>query len=342
MTVTHHNAQGEESAEPRTSPGHRLREARLEAKISVDEVASRLHLDTRLIEALENDRYADLPEATFVRGYLRGYASLLGLPPAPIIEAYDRHGFRAPDLIPDIASKPQAQSSDTSVRLVTFVIVAVLIGLVSTWWWQTQQPPMGTQGTAPGPEEVAPGPSGPMAIESGPEQTPPPLARPAPPPVVVQPQPRREPAPVPEAVEPSVAAASPAPLPKAVTDTAEAPPSAVVPEQEASPAPPAPEASPEEPVAERVALSGEPDRLIIRLTHDSWIEVYDREDQRLYFGLAKGGTQITPTGSGPMRVLLGYARDVEVEYNGRPFDPAPHTRQDVARFTIGGSRTQEN
>jgi cytoskeleton protein RodZ len=318
MTVTHHNPQGEESAEPRTSPGHRLREARLEAKISVDEVASRLHLDTRLVEALENDRYADLPEATFVRGYLRGYASLLGLPPAPIIEAYDRHGFRAPDLIPDIASKPQAQSSDTSVRLITFVIVAVLISLASAWWWQTQQPPMGIEGTVPGIGEPAPGPSSPVAVEAGPEQTPPPIARPAPPPVVVQPQPRPELEPVPEAVESSVAAASPVPLAEAVTDTKEAP-----------------EPSPEEPVTERVAPSGEPDRLVIRLTHDSWIEVYDREDRRLYFGLAKGGSQITPTGMGPMRVLLGYARDVEVEYNGRPFDPAPHTRQDVARFTIG-------
>lgn len=340
MTVTQHDPQGEELAEPRTSPGHRLREARLEAKISVEEVASRLHLETRLIEALENDRYADLPEATFVRGYLRGYASLLGLPPAPIIEAYDRHGFRAPDLIADIASKPQAQSSDTSVRLVTFVIVAVLIGLVSAWWWQTQQPPMGTAGTLPGIEEPAPGPSNPVAVESGPGETPPPTAGPAPPPIV--PQPRPEPKPMPKAVEPSAAAAPRSPLPQAVTDTQEAPAPAVVPEQSPSPAPPAPAASSSGAVAERIAPSGEPDRLVIRLTHDSWIEVYDREGQRLYFGLAKGGTQITPTGRGPMRVLLGYARDVEVEYNGRPFDPAPHTRQDVARFTIGGSGTREN
>jgi cytoskeleton protein RodZ len=340
MTVTHHNPQGEEPAEPRTSPGHRLREARLADKISVDEVASRLHLDSRLIEALENDRYADLPEATFVRGYLRGYASLLGLPPAPIIEAYDRHGFRAPDLIPDIASKPQAQSSDTPVRLVTFVIVALLIGLASAWWWQTQQPLTTIEGTVPGIGEPAPGPSGPVAVETGPEQTPPPIATPAPPPGVVQPQPRPEPEA--GAVERSIAAASPVPLPEAVTGTEEAPASAVVPEQDASPAPPAPEPSAEEQVAGRVAVTGEPDRLVIRLTHDSWIEVYDREDQRLYFGLAKGGTQITPTGSGPMRVLLGYARDVEVEYNGRSFDPAPYTRQDVARFTIGVSRTQEN
>ena len=95
MTVTHHDTRAEEATELQSSPGHRLREARLSAKISVEEVAARLHLDARLIDALENDRYGELPQPTFVRGYLRGYAHLLNLPSTPIIEAYDRHGFGA-------------------------------------------------------------------------------------------------------------------------------------------------------------------------------------------------------------------------------------------------------
>jgi len=344
VTVTHHDTRPEEATELQSSPGHRLREARLSAKISVEEVAARLHLDARLIEALENDRYGDLPQPTFVRGYLRGYAHLLNLPSTPIIEAYDRHGFGAPDLIPDIGSKPQAQSSDTSVRLVTYVVILVLVALMVAWW-QTQQPeltlgpalPM-ESGTAtdaemtappaavtplepllaPGPMEATP-PTEPLREETpGPaEQTPRALeitpieetvgVVAAEVPVGISPQPQVAPAPEPDVVQ------SLAPPPVAV-----APPPAVEPDATR------PETGPD--------LT---DQLVMRLQHDSWVEVYDREGRQLYFGLARADRTITAGGDGPMRVLLGYARDAQIEYNGQPFDPAPHTQQDVARFTIG-------
>ncbi len=345
MTVTQHDTRDEEHGSLQTSPGHRLREARLTAKISLDELAARLHLDSRLVEALENDQYAALPEPTFVRGYLRGYARLLGLPPAPIIEAYDRHGFGAPQLIPDIASRPQAQSSDTSVRLVTFIVTAVLIALM-TVWWQTQQ---GV--TSVSPEDL---------VAATPEEPPRLASEPATAGIEESAEPSQTaeaiPAPSIEAAEtediaPQVVFAEPTPPDTAPllaepvvppdASTAEEPDPEETGTGEAPSAPvsqPGPEVVMEDPAPRRESLPE--DRLDIRFQHDSWVEIYDKDDTRLYFGLAKAGQGVSVAGGAPLRVLLGYAREVYIEYNGALFDPAPYMRDDVARFTVGATRAR--
>lgn len=348
MTVTQHDTRDDDHSGLQTSPGHRLREARLVAKIGLDELAARLHLDNKLVEALENDQYADLPEPTFVRGYLRAYARLLGLPPAPIIEAYDRHGFGAPQLIPDIASRPQAQSSDTFVRLVTFVVTAVLIALM-TVWWQTQQNVISVpaEGVGANADGAAGAPAGEPTMGA--------VVKPGEEPALTEPPSTAAPdATEPEGATPQLVFSEPTeptmapPAAEAVpSPTAEAvpPPDTVRPEEpdapetvssvEASPSP--------QPAALAPAGTGESpskDRLDIRFQHDSWVEIYDRDETQLYFGLAKAGQGVSVAGGPPLRVLLGYARDVQIEYNGAFFDPVPYMREDVARFTLGAASAQ--
>lgn len=115
-------------------PGRLLRGARESAGISLRDVSAQMHLDERTMHALENDAFGELPAPTFVRGYLRGYARLLGVPVGPVMEAYEREGFTPPDLVADIAEKPQANSSDFPVRMTTYVVVVVLAALVVVWW----------------------------------------------------------------------------------------------------------------------------------------------------------------------------------------------------------------
>ena len=115
-------------------PGARLRAAREAAHISVDKVATSLLLDTGTIEALEADAFDRLPAPTFVRGYLRGYARIVGLPAAPILELYDSRGFEPPPLATGVSESSQAHTSDTAVRVVTYAVAAVLVVLVAAWW----------------------------------------------------------------------------------------------------------------------------------------------------------------------------------------------------------------
>lgn len=119
-------------------PGQRLREAREAAQISLGEVASRMRLDPRVLELLENDHYERLHGPTFVRGYLSGYARLLDLPERPILEAYERHDHRPPALVSELGRKPEVHVSDFPVRMVTYVIAGLLVVLVVLWWQSRQ------------------------------------------------------------------------------------------------------------------------------------------------------------------------------------------------------------
>jgi len=71
-----------------SSPGEVLREARRSRDLSVEYIARQLRLTVTQIDALENDDFRDLPASIFVQGYIRSYATLLGLDSAPLVERY--------------------------------------------------------------------------------------------------------------------------------------------------------------------------------------------------------------------------------------------------------------
>lgn len=73
--------------EPRL-PGERLREERIRQGLSEDDVSARLRLSRSYLRALESDDYERLPQAAFVRGYIRNYARLLELPGEELIGEY--------------------------------------------------------------------------------------------------------------------------------------------------------------------------------------------------------------------------------------------------------------
>ena len=59
--------------------GARLKAARESAQLSVADVATRLKYSPRQVQALEDGNSDALPSLTFQRGFVRGYAKLLGL-----------------------------------------------------------------------------------------------------------------------------------------------------------------------------------------------------------------------------------------------------------------------
>ena len=69
-------------------PGQRLRAERTSQGLTEDEICARLRLSRSYLRALEEDDYERLPEATFIKGYLRNYARLLGLPAEELVDAF--------------------------------------------------------------------------------------------------------------------------------------------------------------------------------------------------------------------------------------------------------------
>lgn len=66
----------------------------------------------------------------------------------------------------------------------------------------------------------------------------------------------------------------------------------------------------------------------------SWIEVRDRNNRILFSQLNPVGTEQKLQMPLPLSLVVGNAQDVRLTYNGQPFDLAPHTRVEVARFTL--------
>lgn len=72
-------------------PGFRLRMARTERGMTLEEIAEGSGIPLRALAALEADDYARLPEAVYVRGYVRRYARLLAIAAQPLVDDFDAH-----------------------------------------------------------------------------------------------------------------------------------------------------------------------------------------------------------------------------------------------------------
>jgi cytoskeleton protein RodZ len=71
-----------------------------------------------------------------------------------------------------------------------------------------------------------------------------------------------------------------------------------------------------------------------RLERDSWIEVKDRDGNRIMNQLCKAGTEKSVQGIPPLQLVVGAASGVKVEWNDQPVNIVPFTKVDVARFTL--------
>ncbi|MFM1886957.1 MAG: hypothetical protein RL026_2114 [Pseudomonadota bacterium] len=113
--------------------GPDLCRARVQAGLSVAEVAARLAVDAVVIVALDEERYEQIGPPVFVRGHLRGYALALGLDPAPYLERYGSQLDAA--VAPDLTRAPRPVARGPSrpfpVSLLAFGVLALALIL---WW----------------------------------------------------------------------------------------------------------------------------------------------------------------------------------------------------------------
>src|SRR6266516_1116435 len=124
-----------------SGPGGQLRQARLDLKLAPEDVAHILHLSARQIVALEGDDYDHLPGPTYVRGYLRGYAQLLGLPSEPVVDAYNRLvASRKPVDLGKLTPKAEIRSDHQLIKFATVAIVPIIRGLSAVWWHEQERP----------------------------------------------------------------------------------------------------------------------------------------------------------------------------------------------------------
>jgi cytoskeleton protein RodZ len=150
------------------SCGQRLRAAREAAGLSVSDVASRLKMRSRIVEALEAEDWESIGAPVFVRGQLRSYSRLLGLPVQPVQLASGVAPIEPTRLVPRTQTPRMQRIADQiGGRLVYIVITALIILPV---WVATQSHVGGVADTA-APLDLPTGKLATKAVPSEPAST---------------------------------------------------------------------------------------------------------------------------------------------------------------------------
>lgn len=281
--------------------GDGLRRTREAQGLSISEVAHALKLNPRQIEALEAGRFDLLPGFAFTRGFLRNYARLLKIDPAPFLAQLE-----PPEADADVELAPSsnAQGEMPEIgrgRFRRSVIPGILAALallgvvVAGWYYDTlrSKPTEELAASLPAPVEAAP---------------------------------QSEPAPSGEtvtAVPVGPVVATPAEV--AVAPQA-APAAPVVAAQAAAVAAPA--------AVEAAKPADGVDRLVFDFSQDAWVEIKDAGGKIIFSRLGKAGSREQVEARAPFSLVVGNARYVKLERNGTPVNLSASTKVTVARLKL--------
>ncbi|MEP7206708.1 MAG: RodZ domain-containing protein [Casimicrobiaceae bacterium] len=316
MTTPEPHAAGamDDTGEMSMHAGAMLRQAREASGLTLDAVAQQLKLAPRQVKALEDADYTLLPGRTFVRGFARNYARLMGLDPQVIVDALPGAspdgGLESPPLhatavkigeLPSYARRPPGWLR----WALPVVIVAGIAAVVAYQHVRSDLAgPASPTATTP-PTESAPAvPGAPDASASG--------ATPLPSPVVSPPL-----ATVPDA--------GPAGRPE--TLAAANPPNGSLPMTPASTAPASTAPASTAPVAGSESLG-----VVVRAP--AWVEIKDAAGRTLVAQTVATGQRPSFSGTPPFELVIGNASAVTLTFRGAPVDLAPHVRGGVARLRL--------
>lgn len=133
MSVNREDDAGDSRADNgRMLPGARLSAARKERELSLKTVAEELKLDVGMVDAIERDDMDALPAAIFVKGYVRRYARLTGLPEDELVRDYSDSIGEPPPLSVVSIKRKKSLVRLPSARLLRNLFLLIL-AVVMLW-----------------------------------------------------------------------------------------------------------------------------------------------------------------------------------------------------------------
>jgi cytoskeletal protein RodZ len=116
--------------------GEYLKQLREEKKISVSQVAQTLKTKLETIHALEANDFEKIPAPTYVKGYLRSYANLLGIDADSLLMEYNRQFPQAKQpLVPPVHKIPNVNIDmmkvfKSKIFIFSTISIIILISLI--------------------------------------------------------------------------------------------------------------------------------------------------------------------------------------------------------------------
>ncbi|AZG37054.1 MULTISPECIES: RodZ domain-containing protein [Shewanella] len=295
-----------------------LKAAREAKGISIETVATQLHLRPKIIDDLENDIFINIASITYVRGYIKNYARFVSADMAVIQQCLSR---QVPEIVAPVmqsfSRKTIHQARNSRLNLVTYLIVAILIAMLVLWWVQKSSLLTNVDLSQPTVEEIAAESSmlDPQQIirsESGQSQAE---------------NTTSESDYVTEGIDSSTDAASRAAI--------EAEDNLIQTAQNAASSTQAltQPSTPSSTITETSVSSSE-SVLTIELSGDCWVNVTDANGKVMVDGVKNAAQRIEVRGTKPFKVILGAPQVASISLDGNNVSLAAFSDGRVARLTL--------
>lgn len=328
--------------------GARLKAGREAKKLAVADVAAKLKLTSRQVEALESEDLSHLPSEVFVRGFVRNYGRLVDVDTDSLIAPVDVQAAVAETITAPSAGVTFANSGIRRWVVLPLIALAVFLILVAAlyhWLRQGEDSLVVAEPATPAQPQLQPAvpapPVNPAPVESQTLQlTPDAVVVPDGTPAGMPPA-----SPVPQTAHNSAASVPPGIVAQkpAVPVAPALPPQPVPAKPAITPLPAKPAAAPlpapavvlPPPTLEKPA-PGKPagaHSLRFEPAQDAWIQVVDGKGNR-FSKLVRAGSAESFSGEPPFRLVVGEAARVRMSYDGHVIDLTPFIGQKVARLTL--------
>jgi cytoskeleton protein RodZ len=291
--------------------GEKLRREREKRSITLDQISESTKIGTRMLQALEDDKFNQLPGGIFNKGFVRAYARHLGLDEDQIVAEYLEASGDAPPVQPELPAEESVRrleaSSDVPHRQLpwgVFAAILLLVALALSIWSHRQKK---HEGLAPPASQPAPAAQQPVEHHAVPT-----AAVPGP----ALPSSDKNPPP-------------PAPVTSTASPAAQVPPANAPAKNPASAATAAPKTSSE------TTAPPKPGEFVvlIQAREDSWTTI-TADGKTVYSGILSAGDQRAIRGHKEVTVKAGNAGGIDLRFNGKQLN-RPGDSGQVRTITFG-------
>jgi cytoskeleton protein RodZ len=146
--------------------GPSLREARIHRGIGLDRVQADTRIRVRYLEAIEDDRWDELPADAYAKGFLRTYASYLELDPQQYLAAFREHRREVEEPIARVAERAYEPRRPGAAVFVGLALGLAAVLAVAAWQLGSDEEaaparsePVSAPRTQPAPVPATPAPA---------------------------------------------------------------------------------------------------------------------------------------------------------------------------------------
>lgn len=276
--------------------GRRLTQARIALSLDAQDISQRLHLPLATVADLEAGRSDRIGTPVYLKGFLRSYLKLVGLPEEWADLAMNHAADTGvPPILPAAGAVARRVSWLERYKWAASYVVGTGLALTAVHWLVSNTPQLGfpdapRSPTAQTPDTLSPPPPAAAISEAGP------------------------------AVSPSSAELGPTPASPSSSED-EAPVMASL--------------NPfRVPGSDSPATASENVPLTLTFDQASWVEVRDQSGAKLAFQTVSAGETRSFSAGAPFTVLIGNARGVRADVAGAPVDLRSFVRGNIARFAV--------